>query len=132
MDLNFEHLHLFIEGMKVSRESHAEENKSFEYGLNGRLYSYNGKLAFSSIKGTLEIYNDPNIIKYLGFYAFPDELVVFVKYASRIGGSQTSSTFNILGTNLTINISFGSTQHVFTNELLTGATENQYNYYRLS
>jgi hypothetical protein len=124
MDLNFEHLHLFIEGMKVSRESHAEENKSFEYGLNGRLYSYNGKLAFSSIKGTLEIYNDPNIIKYLGFYAFPDELVVFVKYASRIGGSQTSSTFNILGTNLTINISFGSTQHVFTNELLTGATEN--------
>lgn len=124
MELNFEHLHLFIEGMKISREAHAEESKSYEYGLNGRLYSYNGKLAYSSIKGTLEIYNDPNIIKYLGFYAFPDELIVFVKYNGTNLGAQTITNTTILGQNIVVNIPYGSTQHAFTNELLTGATEN--------
>lgn len=123
MDLNFEQLHVFIEGMKNSRESHAEENKSYEYGLNGRLYSNNGVLSYSSIKGTVEIYNDPNIVKYLGFYAFVDELVVFVKYNKYATGSTTVVTTTITGQNLIINIPFGSNIHNFNGELLSGAEE---------
>ena len=123
MDLNFEHLHLFFEGMKLSREAHAEESKSFEYGLNGRLYSYNGRLAYSSIKGTIEIYNDPNIIKYLGFYSFIDELVVFVKYNTNSTQTQTQTNTVILGQNITIDIPYPDVIHEFTNELSVNAEE---------
>ena len=125
MDLNFEQLHLFVEGMKNSRVQEAEENNSYEYGLNGRLYSKDGKLAYSSIKGTVSIYNNDKIVKYLGYYAFADALVVFVKYNQKGAGLGTTNVISevILGENVTIDIPFGQTQHNFTNELSVNATE---------
>ena len=113
--------------MKNSREQHAEENKSFEYGLNGRLTSLNGSLSYSSIKGTFEIYNNPMIIKYLGYFAFADELVLMVKYNER-GADSVSNvvTEAVIGANKIFNIPFGSTQYNLTNELSQGATEEYY------
>ena len=124
MELNFEHLHLFVEGMKNTREQHAEESQSYEYGLNGRLYSHNGKLSYSSIKGTLPIYENSNIIKYLGFFSFPDELVVFVKYDASVGSTISSSESSITGKNVVLNIAFGSSQFIMADELTTDGIEN--------
>ena len=125
MELNFEQLHLFVEGMKSSREQNAEEPSSYEYGLNGRLYSENGKLSYSSIKGTVPIYNNPKIIKYLGFYAFPDELLLLVKYDENATANLTSEiSTQIIANDISINLDFGTTQYVFSNELSIGAIEN--------
>jgi len=125
MDLNFDQLHLFVEGMKNSRVQEAEENNSYEYGLNGRLYSKDGKLAYSSIQGTVSIYNNDKIVKYLGYYAFADALIIFVKYNQKGAGLGTTNVVSevILGGNVTINIPFGQTQHNFTNELSVNGTE---------
>jgi len=124
MNLNYEELHIFFEGMKISREQHAEENKSFELGVNGRLHSRNGKLSYSSIKGTIEVYNDPNIVKYLGYFAFFDELALLVKYDSRVVGDSTViNNEAIFGDDVVINIPFGGVQYNFTNELTLNASE---------
>ena len=126
MNLNYEQLHLFIEGMKISKEQNIEENKSYEYGLNGRLYSENGKLSFSSIKGTLSIYDNPNIIKYLGFYSFQDELVLFVKYDENIGiyGASSVNEYSITSKDIVIDIPFGTSVYTITNQLSINAKED--------
>lgn len=71
--------HFFFEGMKVDNTDNIESSKSFFYGQNGRLYSKNGKLSFSSIEGTIDVFNDVRILKYLGYAAFKDELILMVK-----------------------------------------------------
>ena len=76
---NTEQEHYFVEGMKQDSINNAESPKSYFFGKNGRLYSYNGKLSFSSIEGTLDVFNDPRVIKYLGYAAFKDELILLVK-----------------------------------------------------
>jgi hypothetical protein len=124
MQLNNEELHLFFEGMKSSRAQHAEENKSFENGVNGRLHSRNGKLSFSSIKGTIEVYNNPLIVKYLGYFSFADELVLLVKYAAKIVGENIIvNNESIFGENISIDIAFGDTTFNFSDELTINANE---------
>lgn len=76
---NSEQEHFFVEGMRSDNVNNAESPKSFFFGLNGRLYSYNGKLSFSSIEGTIDVFKDERIIKYMGYTAFKDELVLMVK-----------------------------------------------------
>lgn len=76
---NYEVLSNFIEGMRGDFDQHAENKGSYEFGLNGRLYSHNGVVSFSSIRGTKEVFRNEGIIKYLGYYAFEDELILFLK-----------------------------------------------------
>lgn len=76
---NYEVLNNFIEGMRGDFDQHAESKSSYEFGLNGRLYSHNGAVSFSSIRGTKEVFRNEGIIKYLGYYAFEDELILFLK-----------------------------------------------------
>ena len=76
---NFEELHMFMEGMKSDFDNHAETPKTYEYGLNGRLYNHKGTISYSSVKGTKKVLENPNIVKYLGYCAFRDELLLFVK-----------------------------------------------------
>lgn len=124
MDINFESLQLFIKGMKISREQHAEEPDTYEYGLNGRVFSENGKFSFSSIKGTVEIHNDPNIVKYLGWYAFSDEMVFLVKYDDSEYLSQTvNRTTAIVGPDIEINFPYLTSTVNLTDELSSGASE---------
>lgn len=124
MDINFESLRLFIKGMMNSRENHAEDEESFQYGLNGRLYARNGKLSFSSIKGTMEIYNNPDVVKYLGFAPFLDELVLLVKYAQQ-PTKIVEATINktITGDDITIDFAYGVSNKSLTNELDSNASE---------
>lgn len=126
MNLNNEILQIFIQGMMNSKEQHAEEKTSYEFASNARLLSHNGKLAISSIKGTLPVYDNPNIVKYLGYYAFEDELVVFVKYDKKVVYETTTGTNVIIsGQNITIDIPFGSSSHNFSSELTDNATEER-------
>lgn len=78
-NINYEALNVFIEGMKSDWAQHAESSKSYNYGKNGRLYSHDGVVSFSSIQGTKEVYRNNFIAKYIGACAFEDELILFAK-----------------------------------------------------
>jgi len=82
LNLNIEQLNVFLKGWANDLSDNFEQNNSFLYGLNGRLYSENGTLNYTSIKGTKTVFTNPAIMKYLGWYAFKDELILFVKYNS--------------------------------------------------
>ena len=76
---NYSVLHTFVEGLKSDFDNHAESNNSYQNSLNGRLYSRNGILSFSSIKGTKKVWENVSLKKYLGYWAFDDELIIFCK-----------------------------------------------------
>ena len=80
MNINFKNINLFFKGLSFDVGTEFKSNDTYQYGLNGRLYSKNGKLSFSSIKGTIEIYNNLGIIKYLGGFAFNNEMILIAKY----------------------------------------------------
>lgn len=125
MPLNFDKIHLFVEGMKQTLNQNIESDKSYEYGLNGRLHSENGKLSYSSVKGTIEVFNNPNIIKYLGYHSFLDELFLIVKYDEKINSLDSNGlAIDIIkSSNFEINIPFGENTHVFTNEFSSRTSE---------
>ena len=77
--MNFNALHTFVKGLQGDFVNNAETNETFQKGVNGRLVSKNGMLSFSSIQGNKKVYENENIIKYLGYEAFIDELIIFVK-----------------------------------------------------
>jgi len=78
--MNYIHENIFKNGLSTDLENRAEGNTSFKHGENGRLVSRGSVLSFSSIKGTEEIYNYGAIVKYLGWFSFEDELLLFVKF----------------------------------------------------
>ena len=45
---NTEQEHYFVGGMKRDTVNNVEDPKTYFFGVNGRLYSNNGKLSFSS------------------------------------------------------------------------------------
>ena len=109
---NFEELHVFVEGMKTDFENHAEAPKTYEFGLNGRLYSHNGAISYSSIVGTKKIYENINIVKYLGFCAFKDELLIFVKgmpelITEDIGTIEYVTKKRLLASSINLEIPYG-------------------------
>lgn len=77
--INKASINTFQKGNSFDNSDNVELNETFSKGINGRLYSHNGKIAFSSIKGSKLIYENENIVKYLGYHAFDDEMIVFVK-----------------------------------------------------
>ena len=114
---NFEELHLFIEGMKSDFDNHAETPKTYEYGLNGRLYNHKGTIAYSSIRGTKKVLENPNIVKYLGYCAFRDELLLFVKglpelITSDLGTIEYQEQKKILAASINVEIPYGDSDVV--------------------
>lgn len=79
MALDFKEIRTFNGGYVTDLVDEAEFKDTLQKGVNGRLYSHNGVLAYSSVKGTIEVMNDPDIVKYLGYFSFKDEMIVFVK-----------------------------------------------------
>ena len=79
ININYESLQLFLKGMHWNRHENAEDPETFQDGKNFRLRSKNGKLCASSIEGTIEIYNNPYVVKYLGYAVFKDSMVCLVK-----------------------------------------------------
>lgn len=78
-DLNDVEIHNFSKGWSVDLDNHAEKPESYSDAWNGRLYSQDGTLAFTSIKGERFCYQNNDVIQYNGYYAFQDELIVFAK-----------------------------------------------------
>lgn len=76
---NTAQVHSFVKGMKRDLVNNQEDEKSYFFGLNGRLYSNNGTLSFSSIEGTKDVFDDNRIVSYLGYTSFKDELILMVK-----------------------------------------------------
>lgn len=79
MSKNYNVLSQFFDGMTYDLDNHIEQNNSYQYALNGRIYSKDGVVSFSSIDGTIEVLSDPSIKKYLGYASFRDELILFTK-----------------------------------------------------
>lgn len=79
VDLNNVEIHNFSKGWNVDLDNHAEKPENYADAWNGRLYSKDGTLAFTSISGTKMVYNNDSIHKYNGYFAFKDELIVFAK-----------------------------------------------------
>ena len=73
-------INIFNKGMSYDIENRAESKETYQLGENVRLYSHDGTLSASSIKGTTEIYRNLAIVKYLGAYSFEDQFVALVKY----------------------------------------------------
>ena len=81
---NYESLHRFIEGLRNDLDNHVKTENSYQDAWNGRLYSHNGIVSFSSIKGTTKVYENQDVIKILGYWSFDDELILIVKHAKPI------------------------------------------------
>lgn len=79
--------HFFLKGMSADKTPNAESKETYEYGLNGRIYSENGIINYTSIDGTIKVFENENIVKILGWSAFFDELILFVKSNEKISGS---------------------------------------------
>jgi len=64
----------------------AEAKNTYQKATNGRLYSKDGVFSFSGGVGSKLIYQNTEIVKYLGAHVFEDEIVVFAKVLK--GGSK--------------------------------------------
>ena len=71
-NLNDAEIHNFSKGWSYDLENHAEKPEGYIDAWNGRLYSHNGTLAFTSIDGTKLVHINENVVKYNGFYSFKD------------------------------------------------------------
>lgn len=90
-NLNSVELHQFSKGWSVDLENNAEKPEGYANAWNGRLYSHEGTLAFTSLNGSKFVYNNDNIKKYNGYHAFSDELVVFAKGDIALSSGETIS-----------------------------------------
>jgi hypothetical protein len=115
---NYEYLHHFVEGLKGDFDQHAESKDSYQDSKNGRLYSHNGAISFSSIKGTKEVYVNNSIVKYLGYWAFEDELIIFVKGNLPIGSiGNTTVTYQTVNNLVANSFSVSETTNSITIDL---------------
>ena len=83
---NFDKTKTFEGGHSTSLTDNVERENTFQKGVNGRLYSKNGVLSFSAVKGSKLVYQNNKIVKYLGYFSFKDEVIVFAKCLKSIVG----------------------------------------------
>jgi len=90
-DLNDVEIHNFSKGWTTDLDNHAEKSDSYSDAWNGRLYSADGTLAFTSINGSKFVYNNELVVRYNGSFAFKDELIVFAKGLFPVGVVETET-----------------------------------------
>ena len=77
-----QHLNSFANGMSVL-DPKAQAQSNYSFGLNGRIYSYKNKLAFTSIKGNKKITPPQEFItdtkEIVGSYSFGDLICLITK-----------------------------------------------------
>lgn len=128
MGKNAKILHQFVNGFQKDLDDNAEKNDSYQEGINGRLYSKNGVLSYSSIQGTVEVYNNPKIVKYLGYWPFLDSLAIFVKHIPTAGRlpedpGYSDEDLTVISSNFfDVVIPFGSTEISFLNQIHSNTT----------
>lgn len=110
---NYSVLHNFVEGLKSGFVNQAESNGSYQNSLNGRLYSKNGILSFSSVQGTKKVWENSSMKKYLGYWSFDDELIIFCKCYKEIDNGEEDPDIDyeikkqLKIENFSVNVPFG-------------------------
>ncbi len=97
--INFKKTRSLEGGYSTDITDNVERKNTYQKAIGGRLYSKNGVLSFSGGKGTKLVYNNPEIVRYLGYYSFKDEIIVFAKClkSATLGGSvETICTTNLI------------------------------------
>jgi hypothetical protein len=69
----------FQKGWSFDIDDNLEQPGNITKGVNGRIYSVNGKYAFNFIEGSKVEYENENIVAYLGAHSFKDEFLAFCK-----------------------------------------------------
>lgn len=77
--VNFNLVRTLEDGLSIDSTDNLEAKNTYQKGINGRLYSKNGAFSFSGGAGSKLVYNNNQIVKYLGFKSFEDEIIVFAK-----------------------------------------------------
>ena len=130
MGQNAKVLHQFIRGMRQDFDPNAERNDSYEYGINGRLYGNGSALSYSSLEGTTQILDIPEVVKYMGYWPFVDELIIFVKKVPGGGftpPSQGDEQVDVLKTNsFNIDIAHDETEDIFSDDINTNTTKETF------
>jgi len=87
--INFRKVRSFEGGYSTDLTENIERKNTYQKAQAGRLYSKNGVLSFSGGAGTKLVYQNTDIVKYLGFYSFKDETIIFAKCikGASLGGS---------------------------------------------
>ena len=86
--INFSTVNTFEGGNSKDLSQNIEKKNTFEKGLNGRIYSKDGVFSFTAISGSKLVYENSQIIKYLGHHSFRDEAIVFAKCLIPTGEGQ--------------------------------------------
>jgi len=90
--INFKTQNTFEGGHSNGLAENFEKKNTFVEGTNGRIYSDNGILSFTSIKGSKLVYQNSQIVKYLGVHSFRDEAIVMAKVLKPTGSGQGTET----------------------------------------
>jgi hypothetical protein len=77
--VNFKNINTLEGGYSTDSAENVERKNTIQKAFGGRLYSKNGVFSFSGGEGSKLIYENAEIVKYLGFHSFADELIVFAK-----------------------------------------------------
>ena len=77
--MNFEKINTFEGGLSNDLTNNVEKSNTYQKGFGGRIYQKDGIISFNAGKGSKLIYQNNQIVKYLGYYPFNDELIVFAK-----------------------------------------------------
>lgn len=110
---NFRNVRSFEGGYSTDIINNIERKNTYQKAISGRLYSNNGVFSFSAAKGSKLIYQNSNIVKYLGYYSFQDEIIVFAKCIKGLvaGGGSSEICEDRLATNY-FEINANSTDNV--------------------
>lgn len=105
--VNFNKIKGVAGGYSTDLLDNIERKDTYQKAIGGRIYSDNGVMSFSGGKGTKLVYQNSNIVKYLGSRSFKDELIVFAKVIKGVtlgGNVETicsttlySNSFTIVG-----------------------------------
>jgi hypothetical protein len=99
--INFKDVRTLEGGYSIDLTDNIEKKNTYQKGIGGRLYSKNGVVSFSGGAGTKLIYENINIVKYIGSHSFKDEILVFAKCikGTSLGGSTQTVYKTIINAN---------------------------------
>ena len=103
--INFKLTRTLEGGYSTDITDNVERRNTYQKGIGGRLYSKNGVFSFSGGKGSKLIYQNSDIVRYLGFYSFKDEMIVFAKCikGTTLGGTvETICNTNLIANTFTL------------------------------
>lgn len=95
--INFRKVNSLEGGLSTDLTDNIERKNTYSKSVGGRLFSKNGVMSLSGGAGTKLIYENQDIVKYLGFYSFEDEIIVLAKCVKGLSaGGSTETVYNNL------------------------------------